>query len=207
MDMVTNGSHNGHDAMDTMTTHNHEQHGGHGMGMMSTASGHGQHGQPGSMGGHMAMGHSMFFTIGEKVTLLIQDFTVMEDDLGNFIAACVVIFLIAALYEGFKVFRESLLHRHPPNRGYEATDLEKRGSTAPLASDDYYSSGVTWCSGWHVLQSFLHVIQVTISYILMLLVMTFNVWIGLSVVLGAGFGYFIFAFKRKSTVDVNEHCH
>ena len=63
------------------------------------------------------------------------------------------------------------------------------------------------CSWSHVLQSVLHTVQVTASYLLMLAVMTFNVYLGLSVVIGAGIGYFCFCWKRAIIADANEHCH
>jgi len=59
----------------------------------------------------------------------------------------------------------------------------------------------------HATQTLLHVIQVTVSYMLMLVFMTYNVWLCLAVVIGAGVGYFLFAWRRATVVDVNEHCH
>ena len=59
----------------------------------------------------------------------------------------------------------------------------------------------------HILQTFLHMFQVAISYLLMLVFMTYNSWLCLSVVLGAGLGYFFFGYKRLTTIDSNEHCH
>ena len=63
----------------------------------------------------------------------------------------------------------------------------------------------------HALQSFLHVIQVGYGYILMLIAMTFNGWLFLSVCFGAGVGYFIFAKTRPmlgvTNRENNEHCH
>jgi copper transporter 1 len=64
----------------------------------------------------------------------------------------------------------------------------------------YYS----WTSS---LQTVLYMIQVAISYFLMLVVMTYNSYICGSIVIGAGLGYFCFAFKRTTTIDMNEHCH
>lgn len=59
----------------------------------------------------------------------------------------------------------------------------------------------------HLIQTFLHMLQITVSYLLMLVFMTYNTWLCLSVVLGAGFGYFLFGLKRLTSIDVNEHCH
>jgi len=62
-------------------------------------------------------------------------------------------------------------------------------------------------SSGHIIQTFLHMLQITVSYLLMLVFMTYNTWLCLSVVLGAGLGYFIFGLKRLTAIDVNEHCH
>jgi copper transporter 1 len=59
----------------------------------------------------------------------------------------------------------------------------------------------------HIIQTLMHMLQITVSYLLMLVFMTYNSWLCLSVVLGAGLGYFLFGLKRLTTIDVNEHCH
>ena len=59
----------------------------------------------------------------------------------------------------------------------------------------------------HILQSLLHIIQVVISYFLMLIFMTYNGWLCIAVALGAGAGYFAFGWLKTSTMDTNEHCH
>lgn len=62
----------------------------------------------------------------------------------------------------------------------------------------------------HVLQTMMHMLQVLISYFLMLAFMTYNVWIGLGIIIGAGFGYFVFgAFVSTGTSvsKMSEHCN
>lgn len=44
-----------------------------------------------------------------------------------------------------------------------------------------------------MLQSFLHVLHLTLGYILMLVVMTYNAYFSIAVIGGAGIGYFFFA--------------
>lgn len=67
---------------------------------------------------------------------------------------------------------------------------------------------------FHILQSILHVIQVGLGYLLMLIAMSYNGYLFLAVVFGAGLGYFIFAvFRKKSSPTAktfeedNEHCN
>lgn len=50
-----------------------------------------------------------------------------------------------------------------------------------------------WRSDIHLLQTFLHVLQVFVGYVLMLIVMTYNTWLGVAVIAGAGTGYLVFS--------------
>lgn len=59
----------------------------------------------------------------------------------------------------------------------------------------------------HLYQSFLHLVQVTLSLMLMLIFMTYNSWLCFAVVFGAMIGYFLFGWKKSVVVDVTEHCH
>ena len=63
-----------------------------------------------------------------------------------------------------------------------------------------------WNSKMHILQTFLHTMQVFVGYVLMLIVMTYNAWLGAAVLAGAGVGYLAFSvifpdnlrFKRSN---------
>jgi len=58
-----------------------------------------------------------------------------------------------------------------------------------------------------MMQTLLHFIQFGLAYLLMLIAMTFNVWLFLSVILGAALGYCLFNHKKALYVDVAEHDH
>lgn len=59
----------------------------------------------------------------------------------------------------------------------------------------------------HAIQSLLHIIQMALSYLLMLVAMTYNTYLFFAIVLGAGLGHFLFAWRRSTVIDHNEHCH
>lgn len=59
----------------------------------------------------------------------------------------------------------------------------------------------------HMNQTLLHIIQMTITYLLMLVAMSFNTYLFLAVVLGGGVGHFLFGWRRSSAINHNEHCH
>lgn len=46
-----------------------------------------------------------------------------------------------------------------------------------------------------------------LSYFLMLIAMTFNSYLFACVILGSGFGHFLFGWRRSSVTDHTEHCH
>ena len=60
-------------------------------------------------------------------------------------------------------------------------------------------------SWMHTFQTCLHIVQIVLSYFLMLIFMTYNVWLCFAVVLGAAIGYFLFGWKKSVIVDVTEH--
>uniref|UniRef100_A0ABD2XRG3 Copper transport protein n=1 Tax=Trichogramma kaykai TaxID=54128 RepID=A0ABD2XRG3_9HYME len=65
----------------------------------------------------------------------------------------------------------------------------------------------TMLSWMHAFQTSLHIVQIILSYFLMLIFMTYNSWLCAAVVVGAAIGYFLFGWKKSVIVDVTEHCH
>lgn len=59
----------------------------------------------------------------------------------------------------------------------------------------------------HFLQTLLHIVQVVVSYFLMLIFMTYNAYLCIAVAAGAGMGYFLFSWRKAVVVDITEHCH
>ncbi|XP_052092955.1 high affinity copper uptake protein 1-like [Mytilus californianus] len=213
---------------------------GHNMGGMD----HNMGGMDNNMGGmdhsmHMnttkcgegMMGMMMYFHTGTCEHVLFKE--ALVSTAGEMVGACIVIFILALIYEGLKVFREHLLRKAlTPNYSSEATiskythtstdtmvidpqSAKSNGQTVEKLADgiEYRKftqdkiNGQKIISTSHFIQTILHVVQVFISYCLMLAFMTYNVWLCLAVILGAGAGYFMFGWKRAVVVDVNEHCH
>ncbi|XP_060552335.1 high affinity copper uptake protein 1-like isoform X2 [Ruditapes philippinarum] len=171
--------------------------------------------------GHMLM----FFHTGKCEFILFE--TLRTKDVGGLVGACVAIFALAIVYEGLKVFREMLLqkamisgNKYSISNGTASTDTmvisnknvgstQQNGVSGPRQQKP--STDVSCCLHMmtcsHFIQTVLHMIQVFISYCLMLVFMTYNVWLCLSVILGAGIGYFLFGWRKAIVVDINEHCH
>jgi len=155
--------------------------------------------------GHTGMSMQMTFYASTHVTILFDGW--QTTGVGDLIGSCIGIFFLAILYEGLKYFRE-WLHR----RRLVAIDINK--ISAPGMNGAQISrttTSVSWtesilsCS--HFIQTILHFIQLVISYFLMLIVMTYNVWCFIAVMLGCTVGYFLFGWQKGYMVDITEHCH
>nr|XP_045625747.1 uncharacterized protein LOC123775015 isoform X3 [Procambarus clarkii] len=96
------------------------------------------------------------------------------------VSLCLGLLSLSVLAEGFKVARSQLLKVAASRKtGCNKYEIPER---SPLLMVKF-----------HILQSFLHVVHLTIGYILMLVVMTYNAYFTIAVVSGAGLGYFFFA--------------
>uniref|UniRef100_UPI00358E6CAF high affinity copper uptake protein 1-like n=1 Tax=Myxine glutinosa TaxID=7769 RepID=UPI00358E6CAF len=158
--------------------------------------------------GNGAMSHShnmpMTFYFGcDNVPVLFS--CCIINSAAGMVMACVVVFLVSALYEGLKVFREVLLRKSQVRVRYNSMPVP--GPDGTMVIETHKTVGQQMISLPHILQTFLQVIQVVISYCLMLLFMTFNGYLCLAVALGAGTGYFFFSWKKTIVVDITEHCH
>ncbi|KAI0222314.1 High affinity copper uptake protein 1 [Lamellibrachia satsuma] len=150
----------------------------------------------GMAGMHMM---KMYFHFSAHSTILFSFWktTSWQGMLGS----CIAIFIMAALYEGLKVGREILLKLSLTNEPISVPSSDVH------IVQPAHSFRTMLLSRWHVLQSVLHIVQIVISYFLMLIFMTFNMWLCIAVALGAGAGYFMFAWRRTIVADSNEHCH
>ncbi|XP_076436670.1 high affinity copper uptake protein 1-like isoform X2 [Babylonia areolata] len=118
----------------------------------------------------------------------------------GFAWACIVVFVVAFLYELMKYGREELFRQHHVRLMHTAlsgNEEERSLLMRPKAR---------MCSTGHLLQTALHGLQLVISYCLMLVFMTYNVYLCLSLVAGATLGYFLVGWKRSMVVDQTQHC-
>jgi len=180
-----------------------------------------------STDGHhsMAMPHmmmmKMYFHSGFEEMILFEKW--MTHSVSAFVGSWFAIFLVAILYEGLKTLRE-MLSRRSLCRECAETHIRQQALIRTAEGHEYERpvdndliptvkpEGVRFnrarlLSVNHVIQSLLHIVQMTISYLLMLVAMTFNSWLFFAIVLGAGVGHFLFAWLRSSVLDHNEHCN
>ncbi|XP_055989226.1 high affinity copper uptake protein 1-like [Sorex fumeus] len=117
--------------------------------------------------------------------------------------AVVAMFLLALGYEGLKRVRKGLQRKAQEDLRATCSPFPRPDGTHPKDMPRLQLLSAT-----HLLQTMLHVLQVGLSYLLMLTAMTYNAYLGLAVVVGAGAGYWLFGRKAEDvesqTHDVNK---
>lgn len=158
-------------------------------------------------GGHMPGMDmmKMYFHADVEAVILFSGWHVST--VGGMVGSCFAVFVMAALYEGLKVLREYLLRKFNVHIRQGTRSYNSAYSTDTMITETFNTVSPRLCSASHYLQTFLHIVQVIISYFLMLIFMTYNIWLCMAVALGAGTGYFIFGWKKAVVIDINEHCH
>ncbi|KAL5011553.1 hypothetical protein ScPMuIL_010104 [Solemya velum] len=120
-------------------------------------------------------------------------------DVTGLILTCIVVFVMTVLLESMKVlqlyydakFRQDPLTYGQSDKQTDASIQDR----LPLFSSLLIPSSMKQIQRRRLKYRFCgfvaHTINVCIAYFIMLAVMTFNGWIGISVIVGAGFGHFL----------------
>ncbi|XP_066569437.1 high affinity copper uptake protein 1 isoform X1 [Amia ocellicauda] len=204
MDMQTAGL--GFHGNINMSDHDHNHNHVHNTVMQPTSSSHGDHTSGDMGGGHGGHEMSMQMTFNmdyKNVALLFSGLIINSP--GEMVGACIAVFLLAMLYEGLKIAREFLLRRSQVSVRYNSMPVP--GPNGCVMMETHKTVGQRMLSLPHLLQTVLHVLQVVVSYFLMLVFMTYNGFLCIAVAAGAGTGYFLFSWKKAVVVDITEHCH
>ncbi|KAF3420757.1 hypothetical protein E2986_05632 [Frieseomelitta varia] len=162
-----------------------------------------------SMGMH---GMSMVFHGGYCENVLFESWKISS--ISGLIGSMIGIMIMAALYEGLKYYREYLFWKMYNSLQYRSVTMPQEKNVVAednrvvhMVGEVIHKQPPTMLSWMHTFQTFLHIVQIVLSYFLMLIFMTYNVWLCFAVVFGAAIGYFLFGWKKSVIVDVTEHCH
>ncbi|KAF1377284.1 hypothetical protein PFLUV_G00199130 [Perca fluviatilis] len=146
---------------------------------------------------------SMTFGVSSSVTLLF-DFWDVHGPTGM-VLSVIVVFLLTVFYELLKVWRvwlgsssklaqsQSPYTAPPSVRSDSISALESSPSESSLTPMQTPPPTENTRHSWllHSIQTVLHMLQVSLGYMLMLCVMSYNTWIFLGVIVGSVVGYFI----------------
>merc|ERR1719483_1861378 len=164
----------------------------------------------------------MYFHWGYNETILFSFWKIST--VGGLIGSMFGIFFLGVLYEGLKFYREFLMRTNYSAVAYDQISEvggQEEGESGSNLPDDNEITVVRGGSSnmvkiiqtdvfskTHFIQTLLHLVQVIISYMLMLIAMTYNIWLCMAVAGGAMAGYFIFGWKKTVMLDVGgEGCH
>ncbi|KAK9306264.1 hypothetical protein QLX08_002991 [Tetragonisca angustula] len=162
-----------------------------------------------NMGMH---GMSMVFHGGYCENVLFESWKISS--ISGLVGSMIGIMIMAALYEGLKYYREYLFWKMYNSLQYRSVTMPQEKNVVAednrvvhMVGEVIHKQPPTMLSWMHTFQTFLHIVQIVLSYFLMLIFMTYNVWLCFAVVFGAAIGYFLFGWKKSVIVDVTEHCH
>lgn len=114
--------------------------------------------------------HQMYFNTAYNVTVIFQQ--LVMDSKSTVFLVCLCTFILAVGYQGTKWLRQYLHANY-------------RGRIHSIKSRE------------HLMQTVLYGMEFFVSYLLMLIVMTYNAWVFAVTILGIGFGYFLIGWHRK----------
>ncbi|KAF2364837.1 Ctr copper transporter [Trinorchestia longiramus] len=158
-------------------------------------------------------GMKMYFHAGYEEVILFDFWRI--DEVWELLLSMLGICILAFLYEGLKHCREYLFRRSVRTSPYNTSSSNATGDAVNGGGQQavrYYEdfiipSSMKMMSLPHAAQTALHMLQFFIAYLLMLIFMTYNVWLCLAVLVGSGLGYFVFGWRKAVLVDLGEHCH
>jgi len=156
---------------------------------------------------HPGMGMNGFYWSDD--TTILFGFWATET-VGQYLASCLCFFVLAMLYEWLSSFRFSYAKElREAKEKKEQTELASEKSLllngdTPLGKIAIFMQRFTLL---HLKLTVMHMIQLTLAYTLMLVIMTYNVGLGLSVMGGYALGFFIFASAVPERAAEPASCH
>lgn len=150
----------------------------------------------------------MYFHSSLEAKILFKGWE--TETVAQLVGSCVVVLVLGVIFEAVKYFRSHLLQGEQLARHSETVEVEGPDGKIRIVSRSSYIEKI--CQKGHTVQTLLHVLQFVIGYSLMLVFMTYNVWLCLAVTMGIGVGYFLFGWERVPVplvgdVQKGDCCH
>ncbi|VBB26072.1 unnamed protein product [Acanthocheilonema viteae] len=151
---------------------------------------------------HRQHAMKMWFHFGYHEIILFEFWQI--ESLHGLFLSCLLIFIMACFYEWIKWFRVYLQLstarcpsscRHTNDEGKQ-DEIKQDDDKRIDCSRSFASSPLTITLPLGYQQAVLYLVQLTLAYCLMLIAMTYNVWLTVAVVAGAAFGHWLFAILK-----------
>ncbi|XP_022256623.1 probable low affinity copper uptake protein 2 [Limulus polyphemus] len=132
---------------------------------------------------------------------------------GGLFGLCIGVAVFTVLYESIKQFhhylaekcQENLLLGANVSRCNSQESETNRSDDIPLVQQQLFDILTSERLKCHLFQTVLHTVQVVMGYMIMLVIMSFNVWLGMSVVFASCISYHVcstYIFNRPVLLPV-----
>lgn len=151
---------------------------------------------------------SMSFHFGTDEVILFDAWKVTT--VGGMVGSCFAVLVLGVVFEMLKAFRSYLLRREDGNghgRRQNVNGIEVDGPDGKVRVISRRSIVSHICDRGHLVQTLLHMLQFLLGYSLMLIFMTYNVWLGMATCFGIGIGYCLFGWHRAGPDQNADCCH
>ncbi|XP_064616427.1 uncharacterized protein LOC135480510 isoform X2 [Liolophura sinensis] len=140
----------------------------------------------------------MYFVTGKDLTNFLFKGWNTEGQTSGLIGMCAAVLFATILLEALRTLMVflSLRNSRALGQSHSKQKMEPCKNHYNLEMEDVSETQSANRLATHALLSLLQFFSMGLAYILMLAVMTFNVWIGISVLIGTFFGYFFFGALR-----------
>ncbi|KAK9306311.1 hypothetical protein QLX08_003009 [Tetragonisca angustula] len=160
----------------------------------------------------------MWFWFGNNLgNFLLPGYNVVTT--SSLFCTCLGLFALAILYESMKVLQIKLHQSNLTLRNQSSTLSENSCLLPGISSKSirrYISLHCTQWSTWSF-QLFHWFVHTSLGYLLMLAVMSYNIYVNIAIILGGGIGYWIFGpklielnmkqyFKKQTLIDCDKEC-
>ncbi|XP_041482041.1 high affinity copper uptake protein 1-like [Lytechinus variegatus] len=138
-----------------------------------------------------------YLHFGTTETILFQKWS--TSNIGGLLGSCLVVMVLAVLVEGLVVLRKYLSKKYATNIRHRMLEMEANESSRLV--EEQAEGQIRFFSWSHLILTALYGLQTLAFYLLMLIAMTFNVYLLMSIVIGASIGYFMFAWLCSVKVN------
>ncbi|XP_022252381.1 high affinity copper uptake protein 1-like [Limulus polyphemus] len=147
----------------------------------------------------MAM-HGSYFEFSYHVENLLFK-GLGSSTVGGFVGLCVGVAIFTVFYESVKLLRHYLTQRLRRSSSESATvsrcssreSEANKSEDAPLVHRRFFDVLTSLWLRYHLIQTVLHMVQVVMGYMVMLVIMSFNIWLCLSVLIASFLSYHLFS--------------
>lgn len=154
----------------------------------------------------------MYFHFGFEDQFLFEQLNI--DSCLKLWATCGVLFLLTILFEAIKYVRcvrcgcsaNSNNALTANGGGCHSGDSQDNETNVRLAANHSCYVGQLRSRRHRLIQTLLHTLQTTLGFILMLSVMSFNLCIIFSIVVGTATGYYVF-YRSYNEIEAIDSCH